>query len=252
MTTSDPARQLPANPNITHLKRQAKDLKRAVAALDPSALERVQRSHPSPSAATVEDPGAFTLRDAQVVIAREYGFEGWHQLSTHVGEQMVDERDLHRWFGVQLNNAMWEAIEDEGLGAHSPTLDKERLLYSAYASAYHWRNVGNEANFARGEHLISRMASRLGEVDLALRHARRCLDLIEEYPDLMEDWDLPFAHEALARAMAGTGDLRGARVHFDTAVDLTADVSGDADRAILEAELARGPWFGLVERTGRI
>jgi hypothetical protein len=252
MTTSDPAGTLPANPNITHLKHQAKDLKRAVVAREPVALERVRKSHPSGATATMEDPAGFTLRDAQVVIAREYGFEGWHQLSTHVGEQMVEQRDLHRWFGVQLNNAMWEAIEDEDLGAHSPTLEKERLLYSAYASAYHWRNVGNAANIARGEHLISRMAARLGEIDLAVRHARRCLELIEAHPEVMEDWDLPFAHEALARALAGSGDLRGARAHFETAVELTADVSGDADRAIIEGELDRGPWFGLLEQSGRI
>lgn len=64
----------------------------------------------------------------------------------------------------------------------------------------------NEANFARGEHLISRVAARLGDGDLALRHARRCLELVELHPDVMEDWDLAFAHEALARGLAAVGD----------------------------------------------
>ena len=245
--TTDSARQLPANPNITRLKRQAKELKRAVSAGDASALDRVRLSHPSYSAGAVVVPDDFTLRDAQATIAREYGFDGWHQLSTQVGELMVEERDLHRWFGVQLNNDTWQTIEDESLDAHIAELDKERILYAAYASAYHWRNVGNEANFARAEHLISRVAARLGEGALALRHALRCLELVEANPDVVEDWDLAFAHEALARGLALVGDIPAARTHYERAVEMTRSVSGAQDREILEKELARGPWFGLIE-----
>ena len=244
MATANPVRQLPANPNITQLKNQAKDLKKAVTNQDAGAIDRVLRSHPSISESSL-DPSSFTLRDAQVTLAREYGFDGWNQLSTHVGEQMIEERDLHRWFGVQLNNQMWERIEDDGIGAHTDELDKERMLYSAYASAYHWRNVGNEAHFARGEHLISRMAARIGEADLALHHARRCLELVENHPDRMEDWDLAFAEEALARAYAANGDFRSAREHVIRAREITENVADEEDRSIVEAELERGPWFGL-------
>ncbi|MGC2241216.1 MAG: hypothetical protein WA726_10295 [Acidimicrobiia bacterium] len=239
-------RQLPANPNITQLKKQAKDLKDAVAALDAAAIERVLASHPSHSSGAEFDPAAFTLRDAQATLAREYGFDGWNRLNTHVGEQMIDERDLHSWFGVHLNNQMWAEIEDDRIGAHTPTLERERMLYSAYASAYHWRRVGNEANSARAEHLISRMAARLGDAERALHHARRCLELVEANPEVMEDWDLPFAHEALARALAASGDLVEARAHREVAIDLSSRVANDQDRAIVEGELARGPWFGLT------
>jgi tetratricopeptide (TPR) repeat protein len=242
MAATEPSKQLPANPNLTHLKRQAKDLKSAVESRDPDALARVGLSHPAQG----EIDRRFTLRDAQATIAREYGFEGWHQLSTHVGEQMVDQRDLHRWFGVQLNNDMWATIEDDTFGDSTPRLAKERLLYAAFASAYHWRNVGNEANFARGEHLISRVAARLGEADLALRHARRCLELVELHPDVMEDWDLAFAHEALARGLAASGDREGARAEYEQASKLVAELSDPADREILEKELRREPWFGLI------
>lgn len=245
MTNEQSKRQLPSNPNLTQLKKQAKELRHAVATTDPAALERVYESHPKYSNRSDFDPAAFTLRDAQATLAREYGFDGWHQLSTYVGEQMIDQRDLHRWFGVQLNNQMWETIEDETVGAQTPVLERERMLYSAYASAYHWRNVGNEANFARGEHLISRMAARLGEGRLALHHARRCLELVEAHSDLMEDWDLAFAYEALARASAATGDLAAAGGYLDRARALTRQVADEGDREVIETELARGPWFGL-------
>ena len=68
---------------------------------------------------------------------------------------------------------------------------------------------GNAANHARGEHLVARAAIAVGLPDVSLRHARRCLELVEGHPDEMEDWDAPFAHEALARALAATGDTEG-------------------------------------------
>jgi len=244
MTTQP--KQLPANPNITHLKKQAKELRQAVGTSDPGAIARVIAGHPRFSQdPSTFDPASFTLRDAQATLAREYGFDGWHQLNSAVGERMVEERDLHHWFGVQLNNGMWNTIEDPGFGPHSPREDREMMLYSAYASAYHWRRVGRPANFARGEHLISRMATKIGEQELALRHARRCLELVEAHADDMEDWDAPFAHEALARALAVSGDLDAAREHLNVAESLTTAVAGEGDRAVLEAELAREPWFGI-------
>jgi hypothetical protein len=243
MTTQ---RKLPANPNLTQLKKQAKELRQAVGRSDSDAVDRVRSFHPTISMAPDRlDIDSFTLRDAQATLAREYGFDGWHQLNTAVGEMMVDERDLHRWFGVQINNGIWETIENPDAGPTSPLEEREMMLYSAYASAYHWRQVGSPANFARGEHLISRAATKVGEKDLALRHARRCLELVDTFPDEMEDWDAPFAHEALARALAATGDVESGRRHLATAESLTSSVRDPEDRAVLEVELARDPWFGL-------
>ena len=240
MSDQNATKSLPGSPNITQLKKQAKDLKRAFLDGSRQAMDRVSKFHPSGGSHE-----GFTLRDAQVTIAREYGFEGWHQLSTFVGEQMVDQRDLHRWFGTQLNNTAWDAIVGATVSPDSPRADREAALYSAYASAYHWRTVGNEANWARGEHLISRTATLVGERELALQHAQRCLDLVRAHPDVMEDWDEPFAHEALARAFASLGDLDSARRSYEMARVLTASVADDGDRGVLEGELAREPWFGV-------
>ena len=237
-----PSMQLPANPNITHLKNQAKDLKRAVEAGDPEAVGRVREAHPGGDKVDVAD---FALRDAQTTLAREYGFESWHRLNTEVGERIIEERDLHRWFGVQLNNGIWDKIEDDTIGPDTPATERDLLLYSAYAAAYHWMNAGTEANHARGEHLISRMAARLGDGDVALRHARRCLEVIEANRGVMEDWDEPFAHEAMARAYAATGRMAAAQRHLDLAMKQTAAVADAGGREVLEGELARGPWFGL-------
>lgn len=233
-------KQLPANPNITHLKKQAKDLKKGVGRGEADALDRV-------AAVRGEQPGAdFTLRDAQLVIAREYGYDGWHALNTEVGERMVEERDLHRWFGVQLNNGTWNAIDAGEIGPDSPLPERETVLYGAYAGAYHWRQVPEPATTARGEHLIARTAILTGFYELARSHAARCLELLEASPDEAEDWDWAFAHEAIARAAAALGDEPTTHEHHATASRLGAAIADEVDRTIFLDELARGPWFGMI------
>lgn len=234
---------LPVNPSITQLKKQARELQRAIRNGDAQAAARVAASHPSP-------PPTFdriTLRDAQLVIAREYGFAGWHELNTAVGEQMVDQRDLHRWFGAQLNNGAWDTIQKHAVSASSTLAEREALVYSAYASAFHWRRVGTAANAARGEHLIARACTTADMPERALHHARRCLELVEETPEAMEHWDRAFALEALARAEAANG-LGTAQVTLELAYAACAEVADPDDRAVVEQELARGPWFGLERR----
>jgi hypothetical protein len=223
--------ELPTRPDLTQLRGQAKDLRRAVVGGNPAAVKRAE--------ALQKRPDEFTLRDAQLVVAREYGFAGWHELMTEVGRKQVAERDLHRWFGVQLNNETWDLLEQ--IGPHSPLVDRERLLYAAYASTYHWLEAGNTANHARGEHLIASVAVRIGEPDLALRHARRCAQLVEEHPEAMADWDRPLAAEVMARALAAAGDGPGAREAWERARALPGEVGDDGERRAVEELMETEP-----------
>ncbi len=154
---------------------------------------------------------------------------------------MPDEgRDDHRRMGVRLNNEGWDVLEGR-LTDESP----ERMLYRAYASTFHWMVAGNAINQARGEHLISRTALAIGETDLALIHALRCLELIESSPGLAEDWDRVFALEALARARAAGGDTAGAGEALAAALTACESVAEDDDREAARQILDSGPWFGL-------
>ena len=83
------SRQLPA-PNLDQLKNQAKDLLKAHASGDPDAIERVLENHP---AYPVRSETELTLSDAQLVIAREYGFLGWPKLKAHVDSLTEDQGD---------------------------------------------------------------------------------------------------------------------------------------------------------------
>jgi len=70
------SKQLPARPSLEHLKKQAKDLLSALEKADPATVETVARYFPSQH--------AIGLNDAQLVVAREYGFESWAKLKAHL------------------------------------------------------------------------------------------------------------------------------------------------------------------------
>lgn len=231
---------LPTKASLSQLRARAKDLRKAVTKARPDAIERVRAHHPAYAEGSLD---AFTLRDAQLTIAREYGLPGWSELMEKVATELVEGRELHRYFGVELNNETWDLMEQ--IDETSPRADQERMLYGAYAACLHWLEAGNEANHARGEYMIARAALRIGRATLGLEHAQRCLELVLAHPDQMADWDEPFAREAVARGLAATGDLDGARVELARASELTALVADPADQEILQTELAKEPWFGL-------
>jgi len=74
-----PIRELPARPNLEHLKKQARQLLRGVLQADVSAADRFHEAQVTLS------PSAARLAQAQLVIAREYGFDNWTNLKAQVG-----------------------------------------------------------------------------------------------------------------------------------------------------------------------
>jgi ankyrin repeat protein len=75
---SRPTRRLPPQPSLEQLRKQAKDLLELYRAGDPAAVAEVQQFERHPDAA------AFTLSDAQRVLARAYGYESWPKLKAFV------------------------------------------------------------------------------------------------------------------------------------------------------------------------
>jgi ankyrin repeat protein len=81
-----PARSLPLRPSLDQLKIQARELHQEHRDGQPSAAARIAAHHPrfsaQPPQAILE--ATFALADAQLVVAREYGFESWTKLKHHV------------------------------------------------------------------------------------------------------------------------------------------------------------------------
>ena len=72
------SRQLPPRANLEQLKTQAKELLKAFKAGNADALARFQASHPRATGSAIK------LADAQLIIAREYGFRSWPALKQHI------------------------------------------------------------------------------------------------------------------------------------------------------------------------
>ena len=89
-----PVRRLPSNPNLDHLKYQAKDLLKEHTARTPGAAQRVREFHPRYGRATDAEifSAALKLSDAQLTIARESGFASWARLKTHIEKPTLADR----------------------------------------------------------------------------------------------------------------------------------------------------------------
>src|SRR5262249_5755387 len=78
------ASKLPDRPSLESLRKQAKKLARDIAAGDAKAMERERGQLPQARL-------PLSQRDAQLVLAREYGFPGWQDLMKEVKHRLGKE-----------------------------------------------------------------------------------------------------------------------------------------------------------------
>src|SRR5882757_196877 len=79
-------RELPSRPSLEQYKKQAKALLKSYKAGDGDALQRLRQHYPRLGKLTGSElrSGKFLLADAQLVVAREHGFESWPRFAKHV------------------------------------------------------------------------------------------------------------------------------------------------------------------------
>lgn len=82
-----PTQNLPNDPSLEHLKKQAKTLLKHFRAADSEALALVAEFHPT---------GVDSLAGAQLVIARRYRFASWARLVHHIEQVDRYSRSPHR------------------------------------------------------------------------------------------------------------------------------------------------------------
>ena len=145
--------------------------------------------------------------------------------------------EQRRRLAVDLFNHAWTLLR---MPERTPEQDDE-LIHAAHASRHHWAEVGTAANLARGEWQVSRVYATLGRAEPALYHAGRCLACCEGAPDELEDWDLPYAYEALARAHAVAGNEAEAKRLAARARALGEEIEDDEDREQFEGDLQTLP-----------
>ena len=115
---------LPANPSLDHLRRQARDLLRAARVGDTTAAGRIR---------AVAD--ALTLASAQLAVAREYGFASWTRLRDEVTAR-TRAWPVRRKHSARPASVTARAGRPDGVGRHRqrritrqpppPRLDRHR------------------------------------------------------------------------------------------------------------------------------
>ena len=78
---------LPARPSLSSLRKQAKSVLKNHRAGDPEVVSLVGEHHPRPEAFS-------SLRDAQLVVARQYGFAGWPELCDAARDAVSDMKSI--------------------------------------------------------------------------------------------------------------------------------------------------------------
>src|SRR6202011_5634802 len=119
MTTS----KLPARPSLESLRKQAKKLTRGIVAGHASAIARARAQLPQ-----AELP--LSQRDAQLVLAREYGFPGW--------------RDLVREGMQRVGGGLEWPVSQARRRIHDNDVEGLRQLLAEYPGLLSWRADEND------------------------------------------------------------------------------------------------------------
>src|SRR5215831_6225561 len=110
-------KSLPARPSLESLRKQAKQLARDVAAGDAAAIARMRQHLPR-----VEPP--LSQRNAQLVIAREYGYAGWQDLTAEVSQRTGNGLE---WAAAQAMRAI-----------HDNDVERVKQLLTEFPALLSW------------------------------------------------------------------------------------------------------------------
>src|SRR6185436_19838574 len=120
MTTS---KSLPDRPSLESLRKQAKKLARDIAAGDAAAIARARVHLPR-----VDLP--LTQRNAQLVIAREYGYAGWQDLTAEVSKCLGNSLE---WAAAQARRVI-----------HDNDVERLKQLLAEYPALLSWQAHDND------------------------------------------------------------------------------------------------------------
>src|SRR3984893_4609011 len=119
MTTS----KLPARPSLESLRKQAKKLARGIVAGDASAIARAR-------AQLQQAKLPLSQRDAQLVLAREYGFPGWQDLVKEVKQR--------------VGSGFEWAVSQARRRIHDSDIEGLRQLLAEFTALLSWRAGEND------------------------------------------------------------------------------------------------------------
>src|SRR3989454_1483511 len=128
------SKSLPPRPPLESLRKQAKKLARDITAGDAGAIARARMQLPH-----VDLP--LTQRNAQLVIAREYGYAGWQDLTAEVSKRLGKGLE---WAAAQARRII-----------HDHDVERLKQLLAEYPALLSWhddKDDGGLLGFATGSY----------------------------------------------------------------------------------------------------
>ena len=240
-----PVRRLPSNPNLDHLKYQAKDLLKERTALAPGAAQRIREFHPRFRRARDAEvfDAQFRLSDAQLTIAREYGFPSWARLKRHIEKPTRCDR---------LDLPHQERIEDATLRRAVELLDsgdatRLRLHLKQHPDLVHQHVVFEGGNYFRDPTLLEFVAEN------PVRHGALPANIVEMTKVILDAGASQAAKNETLMLVSTGSVARECRAQLPL-IELLCDYGADANSAVLAAAL-HGEFDavkGLIGRGARI
>lgn len=223
-----PVRHLPSNPNLDHLRYQAKDLLKEHASRNLGAAQRVREFHPRFGSFVDSEifDAQLSLSDAQLTIAREYGFPSWARLKRHIEKPTVSNR-LDLPHQQRIENATFRCAVDlldagdvAGLRAH----------LSQHPNLVHQHVVFEGGNYFRNPTLLEFVAEN------PVRHGTLPANIVEVTKVILDsDPDQSARNETLM--LVSTGSVpRECRLQLPL-IDLLCDHGADPNSAVHAAAL---------------
>lgn len=138
----------------------------------------------------------------------------------------------HRTIAVRLFNETWDLMEKK-----DRTGDEDsQMLEKAYASLYHWRQIGTKLNLARGYWQVSRVHVILGQGDTVYFYGVAGAELCEA--EGYGDFDLAFAYESIARAEKCRGNSESMHIWLARGQVAAENIAKEPDKKYFLSELA--------------
>jgi hypothetical protein len=213
------ASKLPARPSLESLRKQAKKLVRDIADDDADAVGRARAQLPQAKL-------PLSLRDAQLVLAREYGFPGWQDLVKEVKQR--------------LGRGLEWAVSQARRRIHDNDAEGLRQLLVGYPALLSWRadetdggllgmatsSFGDSGDPFREEHFTRKACAKLLLDAGAVVAPSVCDGLIKSRArGLIDLFHLRGLLPRTLKFFAALGDVDGVRACLGTTADDLAAVN---------------------------
>lgn len=143
-----------------------------------------------------------------------------------------DISQMHKLMAPALFNKTWDLLDKE---QRSPE-EQRLMLAAAFASWYHWKQIGGPTEDERGLWMIAKVLVTQHKHADALEYAQSCLDICLKHS--IAGFDLAFAYEMIARVSMHLENNDNAKEYYEKAVEAGKNIKDTNDRDYFFSQLA--------------